>query len=60
MTITDQLRGVSDAQISDGMIIGPAFATIRSLVLTCGQPYSRQRVREDSGRARRRRAMRTR
>ena len=40
MSITEQLRAVSDGQIDSGMIVGPAFATIRDLVLKHGQLYT--------------------
>lgn len=39
--IEEQLRAVSAGQVRSGMIVGPAFATIRDLVVQHGRAYTR-------------------
>ena len=39
MTIAEQLRATSAAQIHHGMVVGPAFPTIRDLVAQHGRPF---------------------
>ena len=40
MTIKEQLREVNAGQVQHGMTIGPAFATVRDLVLKYGRSYT--------------------
>jgi hypothetical protein len=38
--IKEQLRSISQAQVQNGAVVGPAFATIRELVAQHGRAYS--------------------
>ena len=38
--IQEQLRAINAGQIQNGMIVGPAFATVRDLVLHHGRAYA--------------------
>jgi hypothetical protein len=40
MAIQEQLRAISDGQIQNGMVVGPAFATIRDLVAQYGRAFT--------------------
>jgi hypothetical protein len=40
--IEEQLRAISESQIHNGMVVGPAFATIRDLVVRHGRAYTVQ------------------
>ena len=42
MAIQEQLRATSENQIQKGMVVGPAFVTMRDLVLRCGRSYNIQ------------------
>jgi hypothetical protein len=44
MPITEQLREANAAQVAHGMIVGPAFATVRDLVLRHGRSFTRKRL----------------
>jgi hypothetical protein len=38
--IQEQLRAISQSQVQNGAVVGPAFATIRELVARHGHPYT--------------------
>ena len=38
--IQEQLRAISQSQVQNGAVVGPAFATIRELVTRHGRPYT--------------------
>ena len=38
--IKEQLRAISQSQVQNGTIVGPAFATIRELVARYGRAYT--------------------
>jgi hypothetical protein len=38
--IEEQLRAINAGQIHNGMIVGPAFATVRDLVVQYGRAYT--------------------
>ena len=40
VAIEEQLRAISESQVQRGMVVGPAFATIRELVARHGHPYN--------------------
>ena len=40
VVIEEQLRAISQSQVQNGTVVGPAFATIRELVVRHGRPYT--------------------
>ena len=58
--IQEQLRAISQSQVQNGAVVGPAFATIRQLVAGTDVRIPSGRYREDGGPVSRRPAMRTR
>ena len=42
VAIEEQLRAISDGQIEHGMVVGPAFPTVRDLVVRHGRAYTIQ------------------
>src|ERR1039457_6329140 len=38
--IEEQLRAINAGQVHNGMIVGPAFATVRDLVVQYGRAYT--------------------
>ena len=40
VTIDEQLRAINAGQLHSGMIVGPAFATVRDLVVQHGRAYT--------------------
>jgi hypothetical protein len=42
VTIDEQLRAINAGQVRNGMIVGPAFATVRDLVVQQGRAYTIQ------------------
>jgi hypothetical protein len=40
VAIEEQLRAISESQVQNGMVVGPAFATIRNLVARHGRAFT--------------------
>ena len=40
VAIEEQLRAISESQVHNGMVVGPAFPTVRDLVVRHGRAYT--------------------